>query len=257
MLILTSGKKNISINIKNQMGKKEHKKELNLGQERDLPANPIRILDICKIQESLLDVQKNFSTINTQLTMHREPLKDKIIERMVLGYSYLNELTRRDVDIFSKEGLSELTELNYIVHYGHDAELRFEGHKNIIATRDRFYKHIKNISKWYDSNIDESGWKRASGVYVRILSGPQLFIEGNHRTGNLIMDYILLRDGLPPFVLNTYNAVKYFEPSTKIKMDLNKENPADMWLKLPKYKKKFREFLKEYTSEEYVIKSKD
>jgi hypothetical protein len=50
-------------------------------------------------------------------------------------------------------------------------------------------------------------WKRAAGVYVRTLSEPELFIEGNHRSGALVMSYILAREGYPPFVLTAENAI--------------------------------------------------
>ena len=63
----------------------------------------------------------------------------------------------------------------------------------------RFYEEreggIQDLVEWYAGHRGESAWDRAAGVYVRILSKPQLFIEGNHRTGALLMSYILLRDG--------------------------------------------------------------
>jgi hypothetical protein len=37
--------------------------------------------------------------------------------------------------------------------------------------------------EWYALHDSESVWKRASGVYIRVLSEPQLFLEGNHRSG--------------------------------------------------------------------------
>jgi hypothetical protein len=43
---------------------------------------------------------------------------------------------------------------------------------------------------------------------------PQLFIEGNHRTGALVMSYIQARDGKPPFVLTVPHAEPFFEWST-------------------------------------------
>ena len=49
------------------------------------------------------------------------------------------------------------------------------------------------------------------------LSRPQLFIEGNHRTGALAMSYVRLRDGHPPFVLTPENAAAYFEISAPIR----------------------------------------
>jgi hypothetical protein len=46
------------------------------------------------------------------------------------------------------------------------------------------------------------------------LSEPELFIEGNHRTGTLVMSYILAHDGHPPFVLTAGCAKDFFDWST-------------------------------------------
>jgi hypothetical protein len=54
---------------------------------------------------------------------------------------------------------------------------------------------------------------------------PQLFIEGNHRTGALLMSYVLVRDGQLPFVLTVENAAAYFAPSAAIR-DTAKTGPA-------------------------------
>jgi hypothetical protein len=50
-----------------------------------------------------------------------------------------------------------------------------------------------------------------------VLSQPQLYQEGNLRTGSLIASGILLQSGCPPFVLTRQNAVAYFNPSPEIK----------------------------------------
>jgi hypothetical protein len=48
------------------------------------------------------------------------------------------------------------------------------------------------------------------------LSIPQLFIEGNHRTGALVMSHVLATEGYPPFVLTVENARGYFDLSSVI-----------------------------------------
>jgi hypothetical protein len=87
---------------------------------------------------------------------------------------------------------------------------------------------------------------------VRILSQPQLYIEGNHRTGALIMSYILLRDGKPPFVLTVDNAKAYFDPSTLIKQ--TKKTATTMLMKLPGMKKRFAAFLHAQAHEKYLYR---
>jgi hypothetical protein len=85
---------------------------------------------------------------------------------------------------------------------------------------------------------------------VRILSQPQLYIEGNHRTGALIMSYILVRDGEAPFVLSVENAREYFDPSTIVKE--TKKTTTTLLMKLPRIKKRFAEFLKNQANEQYL-----
>ena len=86
---------------------------------------------------------------------------------------------------------------------------------------------------------------------MRLLSEPQLFIEGNHRTGALIMSCILIRDGRPPFVLNTANARGYFDPSTLITK--TKKTPISMLFRMPKLKREFAAFLRENADDRYLL----
>lgn len=63
----------------------------------------------------------------------------------------------------------------------------------------------------------------------------QLFIEGNHRSGSLIVSYLLMRAGQPSFVLTLDNAEGYFNPSSVIR---NSAKPGVRALyELPKVKK--------------------
>jgi hypothetical protein len=122
------------------------------------------------------------------------------------------------------------------------------------ATKQHFYEqekfNINDILDWHRKHEDESPWKQAAGVYVRILSQPQLYIEGNHRTGALIMSYILARYGQAPFVLTVDNAKAYFDPSTLVKD--TKKTTATLLIKLPGMKKRFAQFLRDQANEQYL-----
>jgi hypothetical protein len=95
----------------------------------------------------------------------------------------------------------------------------------------------------------------AAEVYVAVLGFPQLFIEGNHRTGNLISNWISMYYGCPPFVLSEKNAVAYFKSSKEIKRFADKST----WRgrsRLPKYRACFKKFWEENVDSKYVEKSK-
>ena len=81
------------------------------------------------------------------------------------------------------------------------------------------------LVEWYAGHRDDAVWDRAAGTYVRMLSRPELFIEGNHRTGALLMSFVLVWNGLPPFVLSADAAPVYFDPSVAIS-DVDKKSPT-------------------------------
>jgi len=124
---------------------------------------------------------------------------------------------------------------------------RREYAQHLAATEEHFFNNveggIKDLYNWYGAYRSESVWKRAAGVYVRILSKPQLFIEGNNRSGSLIVSYLLMRAGLPPFVLALDNAEGYFNPSSVIRNSA--KHGVKALYELPKIKKKYAAFLEE------------
>ena len=56
--------------------------------------------------------------------------------------------------------------------------------------------------------------------------------------------YILVQEGLPPFVLTPKNAVAYFNPSTRIKWR-DKQKFLDRQYYLKKYRRVLQEFFEE------------
>ncbi len=141
------------------------------------------------------------------------------------------------------DATEHLLELNHIVLCGADPLRRMEYAPHLQATRHRFFTMIQPLKRWHQKHGDDATVKVAAQLYVGVLSQPQLFIEGNHRTGGLIASYLLLMGGKDPFVLNPQNAVAYFEPSSRIKFTDKRSIKGR--LKLPKYEKGFKEFLEE------------
>lgn len=211
-------------------------------------------LDLQAIAASLRALQREFPKINELLESRRDSMTDEVVEHMLAGYTFVDQALADDTDLLAPRHVAGLLELNHIVLCGLTPEVRQEHYKHIIAATERFYAqegfNVDDILRWYDKHRQESPWKRAAGVYVRVLSQPQLYIEGNHRTGALIMSYILARDGKAPFVLTVDNAKAYFDPSTLIKQ--TQKTAATMLMKLPRMKKRFADFLREQTSAQYL-----
>ena len=91
-----------------------------------------------------------------------------------------------------------------------------------------------------------------AGVFTRVLSQPQLYLEGNHRTGTLLMGYLLAREGKPPFVFTVDNARHFFEPASLVKK--RKKHGMDTLLRLPKMIKRLARLLGEQADDGFLLK---
>jgi len=174
---------------------------------------------------------------------------------MMAGYELVDKLVAQQLDLFAMGNLRLFLEMNAVVLWGRDERKRAQAATHLAATEKRFYEQegggIRDIVEWHTLHRAESPWKRAAGVYVRMLSEPELFIEGNHRTGALVMSYILAREGRPPFVLTAGNAKAYLDPSTLTTE--TRKNSLVALFRLPKIKRYFTKFLKEYADRKYLL----
>ena len=210
-------------------------------------------LNLPLIEASLRAVQQDFHQINARLTTPRDPIGDDVLANLVAGYVYVDRLLTDDIDIFAMGHLKHLLEMNALVLCGSDGREKYTSH--LKATEEKFYEEpgggVRDLVEWMAGHSLHSSWRRAAGAYARILSEPQLFIEGNHRTGALVMSYILVREGQPPFVLSAENAVSYFDSSTVFR-SLHK-GTLDMLVSLPGIHKDFAEFLEGQANASYLF----
>lgn len=204
-------------------------------------------LDLQSIEASLRGVQREFPQINHSLNFSREGMDDEVVENLISAYALINHLLEANIDLFALGSSSYLLELNTRVLCGTSELKRREYRKHIAANNSYFYERtdagIHDLYEWYTLQRHESVWHRAAGVYIRILSEPQVFIEGNDRTGTLVMSYILAKEGQPPFVLTATNAKAYFETSAQIKK-LPRNGLANLF-RLPLLKGRIAGFLKD------------
>ncbi|SDF04519.1 hypothetical protein [Phytopseudomonas seleniipraecipitans] len=210
-----------------------------------------RRLDLPAVERALREVQGHFVELSRHFTEPRDPLTDEVLENVLEGYALIDDYVARDIDLFELQHLNLMLELNATVLCGQKPTGRLEYAQHLAATEAHFFNNIeggiKDVFNWYCAHRNESVWKRAAGVYVRILSKPQLFIEGNNRTGSLIVSYLLMRAGLPPFVLSLKNAEGYFNPSSVIRNSA--KHGVKALYELPKIKKKYAAFLEEQSPE--------
>jgi hypothetical protein len=216
------------------------------------------ILNLPAIETSLRELQRAFPQINKELFDRRDPLDDEVLENMLEGYAMIDRLICDRVDIFAMGQLHHWLDLNAVVLCGGDAAVRTRYHRLMEATESRFYDEpgggIRDIMDWYDLHRGKSVWRRATGVFIRLLSDPQLFIEGNHRTGALVMSYLLAREGRPPFVLTANNAREFFNPSSAIKKA--KKHSMSMRLQMPGLGRAFAAYLERQANPSFLLSTK-
>jgi len=212
-------------------------------------------LDLQSIEASLRGVQNEFHWINQALNVPRERMDDEVVENLMSGYALVSQLLEAKVDLFALGSSAYLLELNTRVLCGTSEQKRREYQKHIAATNHHFYERtdagIQDLAEWYALHRHESVWHRAAGIYIRILTEPQLFIEGNDRTGTLVMSYLLAQAGHPPFVLTTANAKAYFDSSALVKKMTS--NSLSNLFRLPRLKARMAGFLKEQASSGYLL----
>ena len=174
---------------------------------------------------------------------------------MLAGYASLDAQVAAGYDILALGQLKHVLELNTLVLCGSSEPRRAAHAAHLAATEQRFYDEraagIEDVVEWHAAHAGEEPWGRAAGVYVRILSAPQLFIEGNHRTGVLVMSHLLVREGLPPFVLSVRNAAAYFEPTTELR-DIPKNGVTGL-LRLPGIQARLAALLREHADPRYLL----
>jgi hypothetical protein len=216
-------------------------------------------LNLAGIERALRDVQRAFPEINERLNAKRDPMSDRIVEHMLAGYAFVDRLLAQRIDVLKMGQLSNLLELNHLVLCGVDPEERRHVHRHMAETERHFYETenggVRDLVEWLERHPERSPWRRAAGAYVRILSEPQLFIEGNHRAGALIMSYLLAQRGAPPFVLTAANAEAYFRPSTLIRVT-RKDSFSALW-KVPQLVKRFAAFLERECDPSLLIRAVD
>jgi hypothetical protein len=217
----------------------------------------IRRLNLPAIDEALKGIERHWREIDDelerlQLGRRDTPFKPIVRERMMTAYEYVDYLLAKEIKPFSDEGIPDLLALNTRVHYGIDEQLKQEFKKARDATFAKFSRQVVPLTKWYRQHEDDHPLKRAAEIYVGVLGAPQLFIEGNHRTGTLISSWINLYHGYPPFVLSVENAIAYFVPSTEIKNFTHKTEWTGR-MQLPKYRKSFRRFWENHINEKYCL----
>jgi hypothetical protein len=188
------------------------------------------LADLSAVKSQLLATQHFLAIEGMEVLGYHTMPTDDVIDRMVAGYQLVNGYLAQNLDLFSIGHSKALLEINLTVLYG-PCESK-ERTQHWIQTRNiesHFYEvphgGIESFVEFSQRLSAKNPIHQAAEIYIQTLLQPQLFIEGNHRTGTLLMSYILQRHGYPPFVLSPDNAYTYFHST-----DISRYRRNSVWL---------------------------
>lgn len=218
-------------------------------------ALPRVALDLTAIEAALRDVQRDFAHINASLDTPRDVLGDEVLANLLAAYGYLGRLLEDGIDPLARGNSRHLLKLNLLVLFGERPPASQEGEAQVRETERRFYDDsspgsLRALVNWLADHAGDNVWRRAAGAYIQVLSAPQLFLEGNHRTGALIASALLCGAGQPPFVLTVGNAKAWFDPSSLVKGCRKRSLKA--LLAIPKLRKRLAKVLRDEANPRFL-----
>ena len=108
-------------------------------------------LNLVSVEQSLTQVEKNWKKIDDELDLRKigrkDPFNADVRAKMMSAYGLLDNLLKDGVEPFSYESLEDMCELNNLVHYGLDLQLRQEYAKAIRANEEKYFGNIDPIIK--------------------------------------------------------------------------------------------------------------
>ncbi len=172
-----------------------------------------RRLDLDRIQQALRLLGSADSGEDLSSLLHEEPITLDMLRRLFEGYRYVDWLLDQRIDIFQYGASQHILELNHLVLCGTTPKRRLEFANHIAQTERGFYEragaNVGVLIDWYKRNIRTKPVHLAAGAFLRIVSAPQLFIEGNGRTASLLVSYLLAREGAGPLVVTEASFREY------------------------------------------------
>jgi hypothetical protein len=212
-----------------------------------------RSVDINKVRKALLNVQSGVATTRSKINLmtrstKKLPLTDFEFNNIIKAFEHVNVLIKRpeikpedilDINNLCIYGI-KLSDFSSRGDLGNNRSI-WEFMGAMQYNREKFYERIGSIWQWFVRHTDISPYRLAAGLHTRIVSGPQLFVEGNHRTGSLLMAYVFAKMGIDPFHLDSDTAAEFFDISHEIKF-CSKTQPIK-WLKLLYQRGKLTKFL--------------
>ncbi len=190
-------------------------------------------LDLPAIERALREVQSRFIQFSQHFTEPRDPLADEVLNNVLEGYALVDEYVARGVELFDLKQVYLMLEINATVLCGPDPARRLEYAQHLAATEAHFFNNIEGASRICTTCIVPITATRSGSAQQ-----ASMYAFSANRSGALIVSYLLMCAGLPPFVLTLENAEGYFNPSSVIRNSA--KHGVKALYELPKIRKKVR-----------------
>jgi len=223
---------------------------------KELPTTTcVARFNMAEIIWSLKQTQRQFKKINKSLNVLRSPFTNEAVANMVEGYRFIDRLLADGTDLLAMGNSPLVLEVNTLVLCGADSKKRASFVRHIEQNKEYFYSNeeggIASLMEWKEFHASDNIWKKAAGLYIHVMSQPQLFIEGNHRSAILMVSFLLAREGYPPFVLTPNNAKELLDQSKQLS-ELKKHGLRTLIL-LPKLRNQLAKTLKSTLEQRHLI----
>ncbi|MCX7926650.1 MAG: trehalose-phosphatase, partial [Candidatus Omnitrophica bacterium] len=165
-----------------------------------------------EVRKRLEELASNFGKIKAACPWTEAP-SEEVIDYFILACEKLNEYLGQGI---KRNIVNILVDTNGFSRWGE--RFLYLNNKKELTIKNK--ERLKQFIKWFKQSIrkGDDPYRTATEAYIIILAGEnQMFDEANHRTGNLIMNLILLLFGQSPFIISEENASTYFELSYEIK----------------------------------------
>lgn len=212
-------------------------------------------LNLGEIRASLDLTRRSFDSINRILEVKRHALSREMVGYLQQGYCLVDSWLAEDIDLFAMGNSALFLELNTLVLCGSSAEVQAEYKAHILENNRHFYDDsnggIGALIDCYHSHISDDIYHLVAAIYVQMISHPQLFIEGNHRTAVLVISFLLAKCGKPPFVLTPGNAQQLLDQSAAI--ENLKKNSLGMLVQFNRLKNQLAEVFKNHLDQRHLL----
>jgi len=133
---------------------------------------------------------------------------------------FAGEFRKKDQEVVVRDGLGN------IVHMG--------------APQSRVVSLLKELMNWYDKNKNKYPGLILASVIHNQFENIHPFADGNGRVGRLLLNNILLKNGLPPVNIDFRNRREYYQSLQEYQKNHNLRPTIDLLLKEYKNIKKIK-----------------